>query len=221
MFAYETEIRWHLFAAAAAMLTSLIDLNFTKEERETEKEQLVLTSAKISWSRVWNTVRCTLSDTLSYKSSYPPDLSKSIFAVFITVEIWLWQTRSIFLKGHSPGIEFCQTLPISCLFSQAFDNVMETTRTVVEGGAFNSQFSHDVTKIQTKKLSILLSFWVSWGITAPKRLYLNKFWFERVLRFAIEDVWISRLLRDAAFSWRPGRLLCGLKTLPILGDFAI
>ena len=43
----------------------------------------------------------------------------------------------------------------------------------------------------------------------------TKFWFERVLRFAIEDVWISMLLRDAAFSWRPGRLLCGLKTLPI------
>ena len=37
-----------------------------------------------------------------------------------------------------------------------------------------SRFSHDVTKIQTKKLSILLSFWVSWGITAPKRLYLNR-----------------------------------------------
>ena len=65
---------------------------------------------------------------------------------------------SIFLKGHSPEIEFCQTLPITGLFSQAFDNVMETTTTVVEGGAFNSPFSHDVTKIQTKKLSILLSF---------------------------------------------------------------
>ena len=37
----------------------------------------------------------------------------------------------------------------------------------------------------------------------------------------IEDVRISRLLRDAAFSWRLGRLLCGLKTLPILGDFAM
>ena len=77
---------------------------------------------------------CTLSDTLSYKSTYPLDLSKSISAVFITVEIKLLQTKSIFFKGHS--IEFCQTLPIKCLFNQAFDNVMETT-TVVEGGAFN------------------------------------------------------------------------------------
>ena len=48
MFAYETEICRHLFAAAAAMMTSLIDLNFTKEERETENEQLVLTSPKIT-----------------------------------------------------------------------------------------------------------------------------------------------------------------------------
>ena len=47
------------------------------------------------------------------------------------------QTKSIFLKGHSSEIEFCQTFPISCLFNQAFDNVMETT-TVVEGGEFNS-----------------------------------------------------------------------------------
>ena len=37
-----------------------------------------------------------------------------------------------------------------------------------------SRFSHDVIKIQTKKLSILLRFWVSWGITAPKHLYLNR-----------------------------------------------
>ena len=29
-------------------------------------------------------------------------------------------------------------------------------------------------KTQTKKPSILLSFWVSWGITTPKHLYLNK-----------------------------------------------
>ena len=31
MFAYETEIRCHLFAAATAILVSFIDLNFTKK----------------------------------------------------------------------------------------------------------------------------------------------------------------------------------------------
>ena len=50
---------------------------------------------------------------------------------------------------------------------------------------------------------------------------LTHFWFERVLRFAREDAWISRLLREAAFSWPPGKPLCGLKTMPILGDFAM
>ena len=37
---------------------------------------------------------------------------------------------------------------------------------------YNSRFSHDVTKIQTKKLSILLSFMRYY--TAHKHLYLNK-----------------------------------------------
>ena len=35
-----------------------------------------------------------------------------------------------------------------------------------------------------------------------------------VLRLAIEDACISKLLRDAACRLRPGKLLCGLKTLP-------
>ena len=39
---------------------------------------------------------------------------------------------------------------------------------------YSARFSQDVTKTQTKKPSILLSFWVSWGITVPKHLYLNK-----------------------------------------------
>ena len=47
------------------------------------------------------------------------------------------------------------------------------------------------------------------------------FRFKRVLCFVIQDACISRLLRDGAFSWRPGKLLCGLKTLRIFGDFAI
>ena len=38
-------------------------------------------------------------------------------------------------------------------------------------------------------------------------------------RFAIEDAWNSKLLRDATFSLRRGKLLCGLKMLPISTDF--
>ena len=84
-----------------------------------------------------------------------------------------------------------------------------------------SWFSHDVTKIQTKKLSLLLSFYLHVILEHLKTFTQINFRFKRVLCFAIQDAWISRLFRDAAFSWRPGKLLCGLKTLRIFGDFAI
>ena len=47
-------------------------------------------------------------------------------------------------------------------------------------------FSHDVTKIQTRKL----------------------FRSEWVLGFVIDYTWISKLLCDAAFTWRPRELSC-------------
>ena len=49
-------------------------------------------------------------------------------------------------------------------------------------------------------------------------LVYTNFLFESVLCFATKDGWISRLLCNAAFGWRPGKLLCGLKTF---WDFAI
>ena len=84
-----------------------------------------------------------------------------------------------------------------------------------------SCFSHDVTKIQTKKLSILLSFYFHEVLQHLNTFMQTNFRLERVLRFALEDARFSRLLRDAAFSWRPGKVLCRVKTLPILGDFVI
>ena len=78
-----------------------------------------------------------------------------------------------------------------------------------------SRFSHDVTKIQTKKLSVLLSFFFHEALQHLNTLIYWNFWFERVPPFAIEGDWIFRLLRDAAFSGRPGKLICGLKTLLI------
>ena len=83
-----------------------------------------------------------------------------------------------------------------------------------------SWFSH-VTKIQTKKLSLLLIFYFHVILEHLKTFIQTNFRFKRVLCFAIQDAWISRLLRDAAFSWRPGKLLCGLKTSRIFGHFAI
>ena len=64
----------------------------------------------------------------------------------------------------------------------------------------NSWVACDVTKNQTKKLSIFLSFYFYKVLQYLNTFAQTNFWFERVLRFAGEDAWISRLLRDAAFS---------------------
>ena len=84
----------------------------------------------------------------------------------------------------------------------------------------NSWFSIDatVTKLQTKKLSLLLSFYFPVMLEHLKTFNQTNFRFKRVLCFAIQNVW---LLRDAAFGWRPGKLVSGLKTLRIFVDFAI
>ena len=85
----------------------------------------------------------------------------------------------------------------------------------------NYGLSHDVTKIQTNKLSIILSFYFHEVLQHLKTFNYTNFRFQRGLLFAIEDSWIFRLLSDAAFSWRPRKLLCGLKTLLIFWDFVI
>ena len=51
----------------------------------------------------------------------------------------------------------------------------------------NSQFSHDVTKIQTKKLSLLLSFYFHVILEHLKTFIQTNFQFTRILRFAIQD----------------------------------
>ena len=57
-----------------------------------------------------------------------------------------------------------------------------------------SRFLLDVTKIKTKELSILLSFYFNVVLQQLTFIYTN-FRFERALRFSIEDAGISRLLR--------------------------
>ena len=51
----------------------------------------------------------------------------------------------------------------------------------------NSRFSHDVTKIQTKKLSLLLSFYFHVILEHLKTFIQTNFQFTRILRFAIQD----------------------------------
>ena len=65
-------------------------------------------------------------------------------------------------------------------------------------------FSHDVTKIQTKKLSInILSFYLHEVLQHLKTLSL----FTQIFKGFF--VCNRRRLNFQAFSWRPGRLLCG------------
>ena len=52
---------------------------------------------------------------------------------------------------------------------------------------FLEGFSHDVTKIQTKKQSIFLSFYFYEVLQHLKTFIYTNFRFQRVLRFAIED----------------------------------
>ena len=48
-------------------------------------------------------------------------------------------------------------------------------------------FSRDATKIQTKKLPVLLSFYFHEVLQHLKNFIYTNFWFHRVFRFAIED----------------------------------
>ena len=102
---------------------------------------------------------------------------------------------------------------LNLLFFFFFFEVVVVVVVVVAYKLPNSWFPHDVTKIQTKKLSLLLSFYfhVILEHLMIKAFIQKNFRFKRVLCFAIQDAWISRLLLDAAFSWQPGKLLCGLK----------
>ena len=52
-----------------------------------------------------------------------------------------------------------------------------------------------------------------------KANFHTNFRFKRVLGFVIENDWISKLLRDVAFTWRPRELSCTLKKLTYFGEF--
>ena len=70
----------------------------------------------------------------------------------------------------------------------------------IESVKHNCWFSHDVTKIQTTKLSILPRFYVDYVLEQLKTNFHTNFLLKRVLGFVIEYALISKLLRDAAFT---------------------
>ena len=61
-------------------------------------------------------------------------------------------------------------------------------------------FSHDVTKFQTSELLILLRFYFHDELEQLKTNIQTNFHSERVLGLVIDYAWISKLLRDVAFT---------------------
>ena len=84
----------------------------------------------------------------------------------------------------------------------------------------NCCFSHDITKIQTTKLSILPRFYFHDVLEQLKTNFQTNFRSKKVLSFVIEYAWISKLLRDAAFTWRPRELSRRLKKMTNSGEFS-
>ena len=66
--------------------------------------------------------------------------------------------------------------------------------------AMYSWFSHDITKVQTKKSIDSSKFLLSWGITTPTHLYLIKFSVQTSSSF-----WDRGRLNFQAFAW------CGIQ----------
>ena len=82
-------------------------------------------------------------------------------------------------------------------------------------------FSHDVTKNQTTKLSILWRIYLRGVLEQLKTNFRTNFRFKRVHGFVTEYAWISKFLRDAAFTWRPRELSFRLKKWLFSRNFAI
>ena len=62
-------------------------------------------------------------------------------------------------------------------------------------------FSHYVTKTQTTNLSFLLRFYFHGVLEQLKTNFQTNFRLKRVLGFVMEYAWISKLLRDGAFTY--------------------
>ena len=86
---------------------------------------------------------------------------------------------SVFRGGGGRGVRGGGTFRLLSLLWQY--PVLVFTKSV------NSWFSHDVTKIQTKKLSVLLSFYFHVILKHLKTFKQTNFRFKRVLCFAIQD----------------------------------
>ena len=137
--------------------------------------------------------------------------------------LWLWSPEKyayIYLKWDSTHqSRWGGVLPYKRLMEMCRWVAFSRLESLQWGRIFNCWFSHDLTKIQTKKLSILPRFYFHDALEQLKTNFHTNFRFKRVLGFVIEYAWISKLLRDAAFAWRPREFSCRLKKGLISGNF--
>ena len=104
-------------------------------------------------------------------------------------------------------ISLSKSLPLYSSFQFQFRTGIRNTFVdqiqvnLILGHTANCWFSLDVTKIQTTKLSILPRFYFHDVSEQLKTNFHTSFRSKRVLGFAIEYAWISKLLRDTAFKW--------------------
>ena len=80
---------------------------------------------------------------------------------------------------------------------------------------------HDVTKIQNKELSILLSFYFYEVLEQLKTNIYSNFHSERALPFVMQYAWISKLLHEAPFTLRPLRFVMKVKKINLFWEIFI
>ena len=102
-------------------------------------------------------------------------------------------------KRLPPSRDSCSTRKSDCLQSSGdlfyalplylkkdLENVEKRALSIIYPGLAYCWFSHDVTKIQTKKLSVLPRFYFHDALEQPKTNCQTNFRFKRVLGFVIE-----------------------------------
>ena len=115
---------------------------------------------------------------------------------------------------------FCLLLLFSCLSCYFIASAITTWKKHLKQGYIERHYSagmlvYQLTslKVQTTKLSILSRFYFYDVLERLKTNFHANFRFKRVLGFVIEYAWISKLYRDAPFTWRPRELSCRLKKM--------
>ena len=121
-------------------------------------------------------------------------------------------------KSHFQSEAKCEAIDMKMIFNYDANQTHFHNKGFWKWDFWNSEmaycwFSHDVTKIQTKKTIDPTEILLSRCLRAAE----TNFRFKRVLGFEIEYAWIYKLLRDAAFTCRPRELSCRLKTGADLG----